>query len=205
MCARGILLSDISLDFVRTLITSANPGSWARVNENLSDMRTEGTKWLESEKVPLERQRFVQVVEARYEGQNFEVAVNVPATEEMTLKFAKGHRAEYGYDIADRTVEIVNCRIKAVGLVPKPDNDFLPASAGPLEQALIETRSVLFSAKSGRAETPVYVRSKLPLETPFSGPAIVEEMSSTTIIPPGTTSYVDRSGNIIISNLKVMS
>ena len=209
MCARGILLSDISLDFVRTLLITAAASNWHAVGKNFAEMREEGAAWLEGEKVAGNMRRFVQIVEARYEGQNFEVPVSVPSDTEMSFdeflsEFAKGHRAEYGYDIPGRAVEIVNCRIKAVGLVPKPHDDFNPTGAGSLEEARIGTRSVLFSSRTGRVDTPVYARGRLPLATEFSGPAIVEEMSSTTVIPPEAKCHVDRAGNIIISNMKVL-
>lgn len=209
MCARGILLSDISLDFVRTLIKSATPSAWAIVRKNFADMRGQGAAWLEGEKVGAGLRRYVQIVEARYEGQNFEVAVAVPAEadmgfDEFLIEFAKGHNAEYGYDIPGRTVEIVNCRIKAVGLVPKPRNDFHSDNRGSLADARIGSRAVLFSSNSNRIEAPVYERSRVPLETEFSGPAIIEEMSSTTLIPPDARFHVDSAGNIIIVNMKAV-
>jgi len=125
--------------------------------------------------------------------------------EEFLLEFSREHRAEYGYDIPGRTVEIVNCRVKSVGLVAKPRNDFHPTNTGSLEDACIASRAVQFSARTGRVETPVYDRSRLPLAIGCFGPAIIEEMSSTTVIPPEAHFHVDRSGNIIISNLKVLS
>ncbi|WP_142846741.1 hydantoinase/oxoprolinase family protein [Telmatospirillum sp. J64-1] len=206
MCARGILLSDISLDFVRTHIAAATLETWAQVGRYFDEMRVDGGNWLNGEKVAPEMRRFLQVVEARYEGQNFEVSVAIPTDEAIDLdgfleRFAEAHRVEYGYVIPDRKVELVNCRTKALGLVPKPYNDFQATEAGTVEEALLETRSVYFKADQGRVTTPVYAREKLPLETTLSGPAIVEEMSSTTVIPPASKFQVDRAGNIIISIL----
>ncbi|WP_029006135.1 hydantoinase/oxoprolinase family protein [Azorhizobium doebereinerae] len=207
MCARGILLSDISLDFVRTCIMPATAQSWAAAQQNFEEMRREGAAWLDGENVASAMRRFVQLVEARYEGQNFEVAVPVPPDAAVSLgaflaDFAAAHRAGYGYDITDRQVEIVNCRIKAVGLVPKPHNDFRPEGVGTLAEARIGVRTVVFSTTSGRVTTPVYERGRLPPETDCAGPAIVEEMSSTTVIPPSAKFYVDAAGNIIITNIK---
>ncbi|EWY38251.1 5-oxoprolinase [Skermanella stibiiresistens SB22] len=204
MCARGILLSDVSLDFVRTRIAAASAEVWDSVGGFFEDMRAEGDGWLDGEKVAPEMRRFQQQVDARYEGQNFEVSVEVPAGEAMALetfleRFAAAHKTEYGYDIPGRTVEIVNCRTKAVGLVAKPYDDFRAPSGSTLEGSLIEHRTVWFNADTGRIDTPVYERGKMPLETMVSGPAIVEEMSSTTVIPPDTRFQLDRNGNIIIS------
>ncbi len=205
MCARGILLSDISFDFVRSLIVTAAPLTWSLVERCMTEMRAEGADWLDGEKVSPERQRFVQTVEARYQGQNFEVDVDMPPDGmgfgEFLEKFAIRHKAEYGYEIPGRAIEIVNCRIKAIGTVPKPEGEFKGGSDGSLEAARIGSRTVLFTVKACRIDTPVYARSRLPVEIQFQGPAIVEEMSSTTVIPPGAVFRVDRTGNIIISQL----
>ena len=207
MCARGILLSDISFDFVRTLIVAGSPSAWRSVEQSIADMRAEGAAWLEGEEVAADRRRFVPIVEARYQGQNFEVPVSVPSEggmsyDEFLVAFTMGHHAEYGYDIPGRTVEIVNCRIKAVGMVAKPHDDFQPGEAATFEEAQAGSRTVLFSAQRQRVDTPVYQRSRLPLESRFRGPAIIEEMSSTTVIPPDAAFHVDRSGNIIISDMR---
>src|SRR5690606_4922297 len=102
-----------------------------------------------------------------------------------------------------RAIEVVNCRVKAVGLVPKPYSAFAPDADASVENALIETRSVCYDARMPRVETPVYQRLKLPVGVALEGPAIIEEMSSTTMIPPETQFRVDTGGNIIISNIKV--
>src|SRR5690606_18738648 len=160
------------------------------------------------EKVEERMSQFHQVVEARYIGQNFEVGVAIEANEEIDFdtfvaRFTQAHDAEYGYAIPGRAIEVVNCRVKAVGLVPKPYNAFTPDADASAENALIETRAVCYDARMPRVDTPVYKRLKLPVGTIFEGPAIIEEMSSTTMIPPETRFRVDAGGNIIISNIKV--
>src|SRR5690606_34070825 len=131
MCARGILLSEISLDFVRTCITLSDSGHWPEILGHFIDLRGEGMAWLAGEKVEERMSQFHQVVEARYIGQNFEVGVAIEANEEIDFdtfvaRFTQAHDAEYGYAIPGRAIEVVNCRVKAVGLVPKPYNAFTP-------------------------------------------------------------------------------
>lgn len=208
MCARGILLSEISLDFVRTCITVTTPENWDQVLGGFSEMRDEGLAWLRSEHVEEKMSRFQQVLETRYIGQNFEISVPVETGETLSYgafleRFAAAHNAEYGYAIPGRAIEAVNCRLKAVGLVPKPYNEFVAPADASLEAARCGMRMVCFSAKSPRAETPIYHRLKLPLGQIVEGPAIIEEMSSTTLIPPAARFHVDSAGNIIISNVKV--
>ena len=77
MCARGILLSDVSLDLVRSEITPADERSWPHIMERYAAMQDSGRAWLESERIAADRRRFERVIEARYKGQNHEVQVRL--------------------------------------------------------------------------------------------------------------------------------
>ena len=202
MCARGMLLSDISLDFVRSEISEANENSWKRVCELFDVMVTEGHEWLEDENVEENKRSFVRYIEARYQGQNYEVKVEMEAIHSNGLKeflilFHKMHEKEYGYDIPDRAVEIVNCRLQAIGSVPKVQQR-PQEKKGSLEDAEIGKRKVYFGSAFGWVDTSIYSRSALPIEENFLGPAIIEEMSSTTVVLPEQSVEVDSFGNIII-------
>ncbi len=112
-------------------------------------------------------------------------------------RFRASHAKEYGYDIPGRAVEVVNCRMQAVGTVPKAPQQPL-AEGGALKDAVIERRQVYFGDGNGWVETEVYARARLPVAVPFQGPAVIEEMSSTTVVLPGQSAAVDRIGNIVI-------
>ncbi len=62
MCARGILLSDVSFDLVRSEITPADEGSWSRIMERYAAMQESGRVWLESERIAVDRRRFECVI-----------------------------------------------------------------------------------------------------------------------------------------------
>ncbi|MCW8060818.1 MULTISPECIES: hydantoinase/oxoprolinase family protein [Agrobacterium] len=201
MCARGALLSDVSLDFVRTCLTVVDTVSWTEVWTLLRELRRDGETWLASEKVPEENRRYNLAVDAHYRGQNFEITVPVSDLDENGLEifkktFGAAHEAEYGYDIPGRDIEIVNCRVQAVGVTAK----FEPAThrgGTSFEEAKIGQRQVYFGS-SGWVDTPVYERSALPVNQSLAGPAVIDEMSSTTIVLPGQQASVDSSGNIIV-------
>ncbi|EMS94948.1 N-methylhydantoinase A/acetone carboxylase subunit beta, partial [Agrobacterium tumefaciens str. Cherry 2E-2-2] len=201
MCARGALLSDVSLDFVRTCLALANPESWTDVWALLRELQREGAAWLVGEKVAEESRRFNLAVDAHYRGQNFEITVPVNDLDEAGLeifkkKFGEAHEAEYGYDIPGRDIEIVNCRVQAVGVTTK----FEPAhhqGGASVADAQIGQRPVFFGAE-GWLDTPVYERSALPVGRSLPGPAVIDEMSSTTIVLPGQQATVDVAGNIIV-------
>ncbi len=201
LCARGILLSDINMDFVRSELSIATPAAWARSCEVLADMEAEATAWLGREGVP-EGDRMLRImVDARYDGQNFEVSVPLDAVkadglEDMVARFRRQHVQEYGYDVSDRPVEIVNCRVQAIGRVSR-----VPISP-PVPVPGLDTvkgRRPVYFGEQGWVETSIYRRGQLPIGRTFAGPAIIEEMSSTLIVRPGQTITVDPVGNLIVS------
>ena len=197
MCARGILLSDVSLDLVRSEITPADERSWSRIMERYAAMQESGRVWLESERIAADRRRFERVIEARYKGQNHEVQVRLAGDDvrfgDFVGAFADAHRREYGYDVPGRAIEVVNCRLKAIGLIERPAPHFIGAVGAPRAKA---TREVHFDA--GWIATPVFDRADLAIGTRLSGPAIIDEMSATTLVPPGCAISVDRSGNLLM-------
>lgn len=197
MCARGILMSDISLDFVRSEITEAKPESWSAILSRFTAMRTQGDEWLASGGVEPARRGFQAVVDARYKGQNHEVQVPLPEGEAdyaaFLADFAAAHRREYGYDVADRAVEVVNCRLKATGRIDRPAASFQASEAMPAPRA---QREVHFGDRW--VDTPIFDRAALPVDQPIAGPAIIDEMSSTTVVEPGQTVRLEPTGNLVL-------
>jgi N-methylhydantoinase A len=202
LCARGMLLTDISFDFVRSEIAGVTPESWRHACKLFAEMETEARAWLARERVPKNEQSFRYHIDARYQGQNFEVMVAMPhvAADGMAGflgEFAAAHQREYGYDVPGRAVEIVNCRLQAVGNVAKAPLREI-GTAGSVAAAVIAERSVYFGVQHGWLVTPVHARAKLPAGATLAGPALVEEMSSTVLLAPGQSATVDRIGNIIV-------
>jgi N-methylhydantoinase A len=202
MCARGMLLTDITFDFVRSEIAEVTPQSWNRVCERFAAMERDARAWLDRERVAETERSFRYDIDARYQGQNFEVVVPMRAIEpngsaDFVQTFHAAHAREYGYDVPERAVEIVNCRLKAVGRVEK-------APLRPVDvkrraqEAMSGKRDVYHGAQRGWLETPIYARAHLPAHDVVIGPALIEEMSSTTLIAPGRTATIDAIGNIVI-------
>ena len=204
MCARGALLLDVSLDFVRMQLAEATIEGWEEACRALSDMLAEGDAWLETEKVDPALREFHLAIDAHYTGQTHDIRVPLHGVDRDGLArfladFAEAHKAGYGYDIPGQTVVIVSCRLQAVGKVPK---SITPTYAGGVSVAGAKTaeREVYYGPKEGWRLTPVYRRSALPVGEVVCGPAIIDEMSSTTVVLSGQTAAIDPFGNIIILN-----
>ena len=207
LCARGMLLTDISFDFVRSELAGLTPESWGRACELFAAMEAEASAWLERERVAPADRSYRCHVDARYEGQNFEVIVPLShaardGMAEFVRAFHAAHCREYGYDLPGKAVEIVNCRLQAVGRVPKApliEREVDPNKPASPDPALAGRRSIYHGAAHGWLETPVYARAILPPECAMSGPAVIEEMSSTILLAPGQRATVDKLGNIVIN------
>ena len=211
LCARGILLSDLRTDLVRSLVTTANAPSWKQVRSHYADLFERASQWCAEERLSEGASENTAIIEARYDGQSFEIPVLLPAdffvgdappVDAFIELFHVAHERVYGYRIQGREVVIVNCRLQVTGVVPKaPLRPTKYASdAPPTDQAgaLIEKRRVYLDADLGFADIPVYRRPSLSIGATIEGPAIVQEMSSTTFIGPGDVARVDPFANLII-------
>ncbi|MEM3944175.1 MAG: hydantoinase/oxoprolinase family protein [Thermofilaceae archaeon] len=135
---------------------------------------------------------FVRSADVRYRGQGWELTVPVgrPASlESVKRAFEERHEATFGFTLG-LDVEIVVARVFAVKLRPKPGLPRPPAG----EPVKPGSRRVFF--EDGWVETPVYRRESLPVGFVGEGPAIVEEYSSTTVVPPGWEFSVGNLGEL---------
>lgn len=203
MCARGILLTDISFDFVKSLIVPAQTEGWAQALEALVQLRAQASAWLDAEHVAPSMRRHVCAIDARYDGQNFEVRVlledaGAPSLQRFIELFDEAHAREYGYQVPGRTIQIINVRLQAIGQVVKA-----PLSAArqdcSVQDARIGQRRVYHGKAHGWQDSIVYDRDLLPAGALIAGPAVVEEMSSTTVLGPDHHAKVDAFGTLIIT------
>jgi N-methylhydantoinase A len=107
--------------------------------------------------------------------------------------FPRRHKDYYGYDMRGQPVEVVNLRLVVTGkrralLAERPK-----LARGQLKEALLEKRKVWFP-ETGFVATPVYSRERLPADCRVSGPAIIEQMDTTTVVPPKAKLKQDRHG-----------
>ncbi|MEA3153984.1 MAG: N-methylhydantoinase, partial [Betaproteobacteria bacterium] len=203
LCARGILLSDVSRDFVQTRIALVSDETWPRITGLLDDMQSEGDEWLAHEKVPQERRTFRLAIDARYQGQSHDIRVYLESAAgadkaRFVEAFHRTHEAEYGHDIPNLPIEIVNCRVQAVGVVPKGTAKTIAPKGGAT--AKVGERQVYFGEEHRWLATGIHRHSSLVPGVVLEGPAVIEEMSATTIVLPGQRASADRAGNIMIES-----
>ena len=202
LCARGMLLTDLTSDYVRSHFAEAGDQSWREILALFEAMEKEAQAWLDIEAVPGAARRFRRIVDARYRGQNFEVKVECDglgpeSLASLVARFHQAHTREYGYAIEHRAIEFVSARVQAVGTVEKAPQAHVEGGVS-LSSAASGSRPIYIDRHAGWVEATVYERQKLPVGTAFHGPAIVNEMSSTTVILPRQSANVDPWGNLIV-------
>src|SRR5690606_16187220 len=110
--------------------------------------------------------------------------------------FHAEHDRTYGFSAPGEPAQFVTIRVEAVGLVPTPEFPEIERGTGSPEPAT--TRSIHLASAGGRVDVPVYQRESLLAGQRFDGPAIIEQMDSTTLALDGQSIDVDRYGNLLI-------
>lgn len=201
LSALGLLHADVRGDFSLTRFVRALPSNLGAINAGFAQLRAQGEAWIEGEIGPGVKSTFEWSADLRYVGQNFELilpvessAVFPDALDRLLQSFHARHREFYGYDMPAQGVEIVNLRVVVTAARGVPPAE-VPVSGGNLVQALAETRSVWFP-ETGFTSTPVYKRELMPVGTSFDGPVIIEQMDTTTVVPPKARFEIDPTGTM---------
>jgi N-methylhydantoinase A len=108
------------------------------------------------------------------------------------------HERAYGYAAPDDPVELVNVRLAAVGVTPKPRRPGLPEGGPSAASALKGRRDVWFAEAGGFRPAQVLDRGKLLRGNHIAGPAIIEEPDASTLVHPGWAATVDEHGNLVL-------
>jgi N-methylhydantoinase A len=203
--ALGMLMTDLTHEFVATrrqLLAALDPAGLVAL---FSDYEAQGASRLAREGVDPSQQRLIRTLDLRYRGQSHELTVTVPAgaltPQDMarTLEqFHAAHTRAYGYAAREDPVELVNVRLTAVGVSAKPQLKALAHGTGDVRQAVKGSRPVWFAEISGFASCPVIDRHGLRDGDRIAGPAVIEELDSTTVVHPGYEVRVDQFGNLLL-------
>lgn len=204
--AWGILAADIRHSYTRTLNRMTGEVMPDQLNSIIAILQQDGTAQLHRDGVSAAEQHFALSMDMRYVGQEHSVNVPCPlaftdgALVALVERFHAVHEQAYTYRLPHDPVIITNLRLDAVGRQPTPELTWWPVQ-GRADDAYIGDRNVQFEATAAPVATPVYARERLGVGVQLSGPCIVEEETSTTVLLPGQTLTVDRFGNLLCENL----
>jgi N-methylhydantoinase A len=202
--AIGLLAAEVRFDVARTFVR--------RLDEANPDEATAMYEQMAAQALAVVREssasgdiQIVRALDARYVGQGYELAVPVPpgrldaaALGRVRAAFDEIYAARYGYANAAEPVEVVTWKLSAIAGAARVT---LPKAAASADADPVKgRRRAYFPETHGYVDCPVYDRYALAAGMTFSGPAIVEERESTTVIPPGMTAVVDDYANIIVAS-----
>jgi N-methylhydantoinase A len=200
--AIGLLAAEVRFDVARTYVRRLDAVDPARLGGMYAEMARQALEVVRESAVAGEI-AVVRSADARYVGQGYELTVPVPPGEldagalgRVRAAFDEVYAARYGYANPREPVEVVTWKLSAVGGSPR----IALAKAQPEDggRAVKGGRRAYFPEARGYVDTPVYDRYALAAGARLTGPAIVEERESTTVLPPGATASVDEYANLLV-------
>ncbi|HEX7230413.1 MAG TPA: hydantoinase/oxoprolinase family protein [Candidatus Binatia bacterium] len=203
--AFGMLMADLRRDYVQTLFERMDDLEMFQLEDQYKKLEAEGRAALDASGIPSDRIVFERAADMRYVGQEHAVAVRMPANvgdesarAEIKRLFDEAHELRYSHSAPEESADIVSLRVSAIGRLGKPQ--FPRIAAGekiPPSAARRGTRTVIFEA-AGALQAAVFDRAKLLANNVITGPAIIEETASTTVIEPGDLVTVNEYGHLVM-------
>jgi N-methylhydantoinase A len=196
-CAFGMCNSDIRHDYVRSWLKNldAPAEQWDAAREVFRSMDAEAVALLETEGFAGDDVKLVRQYDLRYFGQDRTVGVATQAIDPIEVRkaFEQEYVRLYGYAQNNGRIEVVNLRTAAVGKIPP----LLSKSGhgGESKPTPIEWRQVWVSKKEGFVSVPVYEGTALTSGQSLTGPAIIEEVTTTIAIGVGDELQITPAGN----------
>ena len=202
--ALGCVVADLRHDFVRTVNQPVAGLDEAAMRAILAAQATDGRALIDAEVVKPRSVQILHSADMQFVGQTHLLNVTLPsaAVDRATLQdlFEKAYFARFKVELPEIRANLVNLNTSVIGLRAPLDLSTLIDPAGraaTLDGALNEVRPVWFDGTW--IDTPVYARERLPLDAALDGPAILEQMDATTVLPPGDSLAGDPDGNLIIT------
>jgi N-methylhydantoinase A len=202
LSAFGLLAVDWRTDHIVTKVMHEESIDLADVAARYAALEQDAVATLMRDGIESSRIRLVREADIRYAGQSMEVRVTAPggAVDASFLTgligaFNAAHLKTFGYDYAgQQKIELVNLCVSGFGVIERPQLPKLALRGG--EPVPKGHRAVYFG--SAFRDTPIYDRASLPSGGRISGPAVVEEFGSTTVVFPGQDVEVDPHGILVI-------
>ncbi len=200
--AWGMLQSDIRQDLARTMQVNLSRADYGDIAAKYEEMTSEAMALLNRQHISKEQAEFIRSADMRYLGQEYTVRVTFnsetvdhDSVEALKAGFHALHMQIYGFNNPEGEVEIVNLRLVGLGRLDKMGKvkSETLSQAAPLAA---KTQPALFKGRVYTAR--IYQRRDLQPGQAFTGPAIVEELTATSVIPPQWRVTVDEYRNLLV-------
>jgi len=206
-CAAGMLISDLKHNFVRTYSTRLEEMDKNKFKTLFRDMEDEANKLLKSERIPEDAIHHTYSLDLRYVKQYHEVNVEIARKdiedgniERIENKFHPEHNRLYGYSLEEQgtPIELINLRLLSVGKTVKPKFSQEEFVGTDPSKAFKKKRDVYLPLEETFAEAPVYDGHKMMCGNRVEGPAVIEQVNTTTFVTPEYNVLCDQYGSYTV-------
>ncbi len=205
--ALGLLLSDVKHDYVRSKLVALKEIDLEEVNRLFAQMMEQARADLRAEGFNDNEMALHASLDLRYAGQGYELTVPSPIPplkpadlDLMRRRFDSQHEQAHGHKAESEPVELVSLRLVSTGLVPQAKLSPVKPTGRTLEAAKSGERKIFFGKEHGMLNCHIYSRNLLEPGHKITGPAVIEQMDTTTAIHPEQEAVVDSYGNMIVKN-----
>jgi N-methylhydantoinase A len=197
--AIGCLLVDIRHDFSEMHLVPAEETDPADIESRFTALEDAARERLRAEGIEEQEMRLLRAVDMRYLGQwrslEIEVEGEIESLEDLVSRFHEEHERQHSYKREETPVEIYQLKVTAVGLTPKPE---LPKEEVEEHEPEPATHREVVFGDGGAVRTAIFHRDDLRPGARIEGPAIVEQLDTTVVVPPGDEAEVDGYSNLLI-------
>ena len=199
--AIGCVVADVRHDYVNTVNAPLDVLDMDQFTSILDAQVKEGRETIEGEGVEVEDLQFIHDADMQFVGQSHILTVPLSSTgvsrDELRKLFEEVYWERFAVDLPEIKAVLVNLHTAVIGRRKSTDLSSLAPREANGGDAVVATRNVWY--QSGWQETPIYHRDNLPPGSEFDGPAIVEQLDTTTVIEPDCHVTVDSDGNLIVT------
>lgn len=195
--AWGMLQTDVRHDFKETLYSFWDQIEAATIEEAFDRLAAKGRGFLAEEGIGQDRIGFERAIDFRYYGQEYVLTIPLPDgpidMAAIRADFDAAYERQYGHNSPENRVEMANIRLAALGRLDRPDN----APPERAEARPARERPVWFAGDP--RPTAIIDRNSIGEGDSVTGPAIIEEVTSTTLLPPGWTARLIDGGHMSLT------
>ena len=206
-CAAGMLMSDLQHDFVRSFVSLLDNIDLTELQETVEEMVAEGTHLLEIEDIPEGKREYSLIFDCRYLKQYHEVSVPVALSDlrsadlgSLAPAFHAEHNRMYGYSLEDQNtpIELINLRVRALGITEKPTSAEEPFAGEDPEPARKGEREAYIPETGEKTLVPIYDGHSTHHGNRIVGPAIIEQVNTTLFLSDSFDCRCDSHGSFVV-------
>jgi N-methylhydantoinase A len=193
MSALGMIGADVIKDYVRTVMLP-NDTSYSELLRMMKVMVIRAQLDMEAEIISDDNTCLETTLDMRYRGQSYEL--NVPLTQDYQTDFHRAHLQAYGHNNCDDAIEIVNLRLRCIGLVSAVPIPKTEARATDISSALVGNSSMVMSDEIINAN--IYHGDLLEPGHVISGPGLIVYSDTTVLMSHEDSALVDPWYNLVL-------